>query len=127
MSTVRQLSPDVSVKGIDRVVHATIAQATAGLSPTALAGAFFDWTMHLALSPDKQFEIVRQAIEGAMRNISFAAQAASDAVLDPCERALPHDNCFRPPAWQAFPFNIYAHNFLSSSVGGKLRRQTFAV
>jgi polyhydroxyalkanoate synthase len=110
---VRESTPSVPVMGIDRVVHATIAQATAGLSPAALAGAFFDWTMHGVLSPDKQFEIAHQAIEGATRNISFAAQAASIAVRDPCEHALPHDNRFRESAWQAFPFNIYAHNFLS--------------
>jgi len=112
ISAIRQSTLDVPVEGIDRTVHATIAQATGGLSPVALAEAFFGWTMHLAFSPDKQLEIARQAIEGATRNVSFA-QSAWDAMLDPCERALPHDNRFRAPSWQAFPFNIYAHNFLS--------------
>ena len=26
---------------------------------------------------------------------------------------MPHDDRFRSPDWQAFPFNVYAHNFLS--------------
>src|SRR5262245_15253838 len=33
---------------IDRVVRYTTARYTAGLSPTALAEAYFDWALHLA-------------------------------------------------------------------------------
>ena len=55
----------------------------------------------------------RRAIAGAADNLAFAAQAASGSPGDPCERALPHDERFRAPDWRAFPFNVYAHNFLS--------------
>jgi polyhydroxyalkanoate synthase len=113
ISTAQKTCPVAPFGAVDRTIHATIAQATNGLSPAALAGAFFDWSMHLALSPGKQFAIASQAIEEATRNVSFAVQSVSNAKLDPCERALPHDNRFRAPAWQIFPFNIYAHNFLS--------------
>jgi poly[(R)-3-hydroxyalkanoate] polymerase subunit PhaC len=113
VSAPQKQVPDLSFEAADRTIHATIAQATAGLAPAALAAAFFDWWMHLALAPGKQFATARRAFEEAMRNTSFAAQAASNKKIDPCERALAHDNRFREPAWQTFPFNIYAHNFLS--------------
>ena len=112
-SAGQKSSPVAPFEAVDRTIHATIAQATTGLAPAALASAFFDWWMHLALAPGKQFDIARRAIEGVARNFAFAAQSVSNVKLDPSELALPHDNRFRAPAWQVFPFNIYAHNFLS--------------
>jgi polyhydroxyalkanoate synthase subunit PhaC len=112
-ATLEKSSPDTAFQVLDRAAHAAIAQATLGLSPAALAGAFFDWWGHLAFSPGKQAELAQQAIAGALDNLAFATQSASAASGDPCERALPHDDRFRAPDWQAFPFNIYAHNFLS--------------
>ena len=97
----------------DRLAHAGISQLSGGLSPAALAGAFFDWSVHLALSPGKQLDLVRQAIAGSLGDLAFAAQAVTGAKCDPCECALPHDRRFRDPAWQSFPFNVCAHNFLS--------------
>ena len=105
--------PDTAFQVLDRAAHAAVSQATAGLSPAALGGAFFDWWGHLMLSPGKQAELAQQAIAGAADNFAFAAQSAFGAPVDPCERALPHDERFRAPDWQVFPFNIYAHNFLS--------------
>ena len=45
-----------SAEEIDRAVRAGIAHVTAGLAPSALAGAFFDWAVHLAASPGKQLD-----------------------------------------------------------------------
>ena len=108
-----KLPPETPFQVDDRMAHAAISLVTAGLSPAALAGAFFDWSVHLALAPGKQLDLVRQAMEGAMGNFAFAAQAASGSQYDPCDCALPHDQRFRASVWQAFPFNLYAHNFLS--------------
>jgi polyhydroxyalkanoate synthase len=46
-------------------------------------------------------------------NIAFAASCGAGNAADPCGQALPHDHRFRAPEWQRFPFNIYAHSFLS--------------
>ena len=112
-TAAQKSSPDTAFQALDRAAHATISQATAGLSPAAMGGAFFDWWVHLALSPGKQLDLTQQAIAAAADNLAFAAQAVSGAPSDPCQRALPHDDRFRAPDWQAFPFNVYAHNFLS--------------
>lgn len=106
-------TPDTAFQILDRGMHAAISAATAGLSPAAVAGAFFDWRVHLALSPGKQADLAGQAVAGAVDNLAFAAQSVFGAPCDPCDRALPHDDRFRAPDWQAFPFNVYAHNFLS--------------
>ena len=112
-AAVQQSSPDSAFQLLDRAAHAVISQATLGLSPAALGGAFFDWWGHLAFSPGKQAELIQKAIAGAVDNLAFAAQAASGSPGDPSERALPHDDRFRAPEWRTFPFNVYAHNFLS--------------
>lgn len=106
-------SRDTLLQVFDRSVHAAISQATGGLSPAALAGAFFDWWLHLAVSPGKQIDLARQATAGAVDNLTFAAQSAFNSPADPREQAMPNDGRFRAPDWQAFPFNVYAHNFLS--------------
>jgi polyhydroxyalkanoate synthase len=106
-------SPDTAFQVLDRAVHAAMSQATLGLSPAALAGAFFDWWVHLALSPGRQIDLTRQAVTGVADNFAFAAQCALGSPGDPCKCALPQDDRFRAPDWQAFPFNVYAHEFLS--------------
>ena len=112
-ATAQQSSPDTPFQALDRTAHAAISLVTAGQSPAALWGACFDWWVHLALSPGKQAELAQQAITAAADNLAFPTQSAFGVRSDPCERALPHDDRFRAPGWQAFPFNVYARNFLS--------------
>jgi poly[(R)-3-hydroxyalkanoate] polymerase subunit PhaC len=98
---------------LDRMLRAELARATAGLSPWALAEAYFDWTMHLAYSPGRRLELAGEAAAGAL-NVAFDGwRCLLGAPMDPCECALPHDERFRDPAWHAFPFNAYARAFLS--------------
>jgi polyhydroxyalkanoate synthase len=109
----RNLPALTSPQDIDRAVRAGIARLTGGLAPSALAGAFFDWAVHLAASPGKRSELVGQAWTAAIENVTFVSRCAFGLANDPCHCALPQDNRFRTPAWQRFPFNAYAHAFLS--------------
>ena len=106
-------SPEPPFSALDREVHAAVAPFTLGLSPAALTGAFFDWYLHLAFSPGRQLDLARQAILGTLDDCAFTVQSAFGSPTDPCARALPHDDRFCGSAWQSFPFNMYAHNFLS--------------
>jgi polyhydroxyalkanoate synthase subunit PhaC len=108
-----RLASDSPSQILTRAVHAAIAQATSGLSPTALVEAYFDWCSHLLLAPGKLIDLSRQATDAAMDNFAFAAQAVTGSLTDPCERALPQDDRFRAEEWSTFPFNVYAHSFLS--------------
>jgi polyhydroxyalkanoate synthase len=106
-------SAPATTRDLDHAFRAGIARLTGGLAPTALAGAYFDWAVHLAASPGKQLELAGQAVAAAVDGASFAARCARGGSTDPCGCALPQDNRFRAPEWQKFPFNVYAHSFLS--------------
>ena len=112
-AVAQRSSSDTPFQFIDRVAHAATAETTGGLSAAALAIAFFDWSVHLALSPGKQLDLVRQSIDGAVGDFAFAARSVLSSKSDSSEGALPQDTRFRATAWQSFPFSIYAHNFLS--------------
>src|SRR5579864_3320989 len=58
---------DVPFAHLDHAAHAAIARLTGGLSPAALALAFFDWSVHLAASPGKQLSLAGEIIEDAFR------------------------------------------------------------
>ena len=117
----------VSTRDLDRAVRAGIARLTGGLAPSALAGASFDWAVHLAASPGKQLELVEQAVSGAVESLGLVTHCAFGAALDPCRCALPQDNRFRAAEWQRFPFNIYAHTFLSIERWWEVATTGFAV
>ena len=102
-----------SAQNIDRAVRAGIARLTGGLAPSALAGAYFDWAVHLAASPGKRSELVGQAWTAAIETAIFASRCAIGAPDDPSRCALPQDGRFRSSEWQRFPFNACAHTFLS--------------
>jgi polyhydroxyalkanoate synthase len=95
-------------------LHAGIGRMTGGLAPSALLGGFFDWAAHLAASPGKQLELATEAAKTGVENLLFAASCASGDAGDPCQQALPQDHRFRAPEWRHFPFNVYAHSFLSA-------------
>ena len=97
----------------DRALHAAVARFTGGVSPVPFAAAFLDWAMHLALSPAKQAELFSLGISGGLHNATYAWTSAGGSPNDPCRCALPQDNRFRAPQWHRFPFNTYAHSFLS--------------
>ncbi|MGO4853462.1 PHA/PHB synthase family protein [Phaeovulum sp. W22_SRMD_FR3] len=90
-----------------------MARATMGLSPSALAAAYWDWAMHLASSPGKQMELGEKALRKALRLTDYATRCAlqgEDAA--PCITPLPQDHRFRDPAWTKWPFNVMAQSFL---------------
>jgi hypothetical protein len=68
---------------VDRAVRAGIARLTGGLAPSALAGAFLDWAVHLAASPGKQLELAGQAVTAMLENALFASACAGGAKGDP--------------------------------------------
>jgi polyhydroxyalkanoate synthase len=104
---------DTSFAVLDRMLHAGIGRWTAGLSPAALAEAYFDWAAHLAVSPGRRLELASKAMTAAVETLAFAAGCATGGGKDPCACALPQDTRFRAPEWQGPPFNLLARSFLS--------------
>ena len=111
VSAGMELPPGLPSHDLDRKVHASIASLTGGLSPIALAEAWFDWVSHLAISPGRQMELGGLAFMEAIRLLHEAKPMLSGP--EPGLRALPHDRRFRDEAWSIWPFRHYANMFLA--------------
>ena len=98
---------------IDRAVHATLARATAGLSPMAMAEAYFNWWAHIAFSPGKQMQLAQKANRKLARFQNYVSRFLREGEsAEPCIEPLPQDRRFRDEAWQAPPFNFIQQAFL---------------
>ena len=93
-----------------------MAHFTLGLSPAALALARMDWWLHLGSSPMKQAELVRalqQSFAARTTDWMRALDGSLPASANSADPALqPPDRRFVDPAWQRYPFNLFAHAFL---------------
>lgn len=100
-------------RAIDESVHALVARMTAGLSPAALAEAWFDWAIHALFSPGKQATLAVKLFRKQTRLAQFAVRSAllQDRAT-PCIAPLPQDRRFDDPAWQTWPFSLACQSFL---------------
>ncbi len=99
----------------DRTLHAVMAEMTGGFSPMALSEAWFDWWIHLSVSPARAREIFLSAID----EYDHVSGVVSDRLSGietghPCKRSMPHDKRFRHEAWAKWPFAIYAESYLAA-------------
>jgi len=94
----------------DLMLWASIGRLTGNLSPAALGMAWFDWASHLMLSPDKQHELLSDAMQGWQRWWRYATGPAQQAP-DPV-RPLAQDKRFSDPAWQTWPWRQLSQGFL---------------
>lgn len=97
---------------IDRMREALSAQFTGGLSPQALALAFFDWSIHLAAAPGKRAELAYKAGRKATRLLAHLATVGPDTKAPACIEPLPGDYRFSSEGWRQFPYNIWSQAFL---------------
>ena len=100
-------------EAVDRSWHYLASRFTLGISPTAMAEAYFDWMINLASSPGKQLQLVEKAARKSMRLANYATNCAcQDDGGMPCIEPLAHDKRFAGEAWQYFPFNLIYQSFL---------------
>ncbi len=113
---------------LDRALHASLARLTGGLSPAALAAAYWDWAIHLAASPGKQLQLTEKALQKALSFNQYATlQAWRSPEARPCIEPLPQDKRFMHESWRQWPYNLLYQGFLfnqqlwhsaSTDVGG---------
>ncbi|PSC03394.1 poly-beta-hydroxybutyrate polymerase [Alsobacter soli] len=104
--------PIQTLEDLDHFATAMVAEATRGLSPTALSLAMADWAIHLAVSPGKRLELALEAWRMAMKLADSAGAMARGAEPEPLAEARPGDNRFRGPAWSAPPYRLISEGFL---------------
>jgi polyhydroxyalkanoate synthase len=95
---------------VEREFRAMLAKMTGGLAPQDYGTAFWDWWLNLAKSPGKQLELQQTAMKQAMDLWRFNAEAMQGKPMAPQENG---DRRFSNPAWQQYPFNVYAQAFQS--------------
>jgi len=101
-----------SDNALDQFLHSSLAHLTGGLSPAAIAEAYFVWATHLAFSPGKQQELLKKAVVKWQRLIIQAQKQGFSVHAAPCITPLPQDRRFVGDAWQRCPFNLIYQGFL---------------
>ena len=94
-------------KALQREFRLRLAALTGGLAPEDYSRAWFDWLLGLTKSPDKQLALAQRGLEMAIDNWQYALHASTGAASPP----VPEDRRFASDAWNAWPFNIYAHSY----------------
>ncbi|MDH7971381.1 alpha/beta fold hydrolase [Sphingomonas sp. AR_OL41] len=96
----------------NRLTVSMVAQWTRGISPAALASAYFDWMSHLALAPGKLAHLALKAGRKEMRLAHFAAGNPPGAPVAPVIAPLPQDHRWDDPAWRDLPYAYWQQTFL---------------
>ncbi|WP_428425585.1 PHA/PHB synthase family protein [Methylibium sp.] len=97
-----------AMRVLDRLREAGLARSTGGFSPESLALAWADWATHLAGAPGKRVELALRASQAATALAGTALRANEPAALPAC----PGDPRFAAPAWQGWPYRLWAQAFL---------------
>ena len=86
---------------------------TGGLSPAALAQAYWDWATHLAAAPGKRMQLADKAVRKAMRFENYALRYAAEGPnAEACIEPLPQDHRFLDEKWHQWPFSFIYQSFL---------------
>ena len=96
---------------LQREMRASLAAVTGGIAPDDYVNAWWDWYFHLSADSNKQSAMAKSAADATVAAWKFAMQAATGRMLAP----VTTDKRFSSPAWSQWPFNLYAHTYLSWS------------
>lgn len=106
-------SDSIPTYAMDRTLHAWMGKMTMGISPAALALAYLDWGLHLAMSPGKQMRMAEKTWRKLYRYLLYTSHYFRQKNhCEHCIEPLQQDHRFEHPEWQKFPFNFYYQGFL---------------
>lgn len=92
-------------RSVDRVLRASLARITQGVSPVAVADAWNEWAVSLLGAPGKQLAL---ALRGSMHLTRLALWLPTAAARGPNPTPFapgPDDRRFNDPRWNRWPFN----------------------
>jgi len=101
-----------SVPSLDRLAHAWLGRLTLGISPASLLSAYFDWLVHLSISPGIQAQLLEKAARESLQFTLHFCRSTLNTVRKPYIEVPPEDHRFSAPEWQRWPFNILCQSFL---------------
>ena len=113
---------------IDQKFQASVAKLTGSQSPALNTMAFFDWAIHLMVSPGKQLVLAQLAQQHLQQLQSLAIESAALGMETSMSKALRgnqpspapsepipvpiSDRRFKDPSWSQFPFNMMQQAYL---------------
>lgn len=93
-------------EGWKRAVQLQMATLSGGLAPDVYIGAWWDWYLNLARSPQAQHAVLDDAVAKMLDTWTFAFQAATGQAVAPAQ----DDARFAGNAWAQWPFNVIARS-----------------
>ncbi|MGD9863798.1 MAG: PHA/PHB synthase family protein [Pseudodonghicola sp.] len=96
----------------DTAFRAGISQMTAGLSPSSLLLHYYDWALHMAMSPGKQAELVQLAAENWIEFNRYLTRCTLHHDGGTCVEPDNRDRRFKHEGWSRQPFNAFQQAFL---------------
>ena len=96
---------------LDLPLKLGLARMAHGISPASVGMAYYDWLIHLLVSPSKQAEVAGSALQKYLMWLhcaSHAWQGDSHVCIEP----LPQDKRFSPPEWKVPAFSAMTQAFL---------------
>ncbi|MBT2772682.1 polyhydroxyalkanoic acid synthase [Halomonas sp. ISL-60] len=106
------LFDDNQHQNLDRIMRASLARLTLGISPTSVMLTYLDWLSSMALSPGTQAHLLQKALKKQLRLFSWVSHSAFDPNATPCIEPLPQDRRFKDPSWRYYPYNVLYQSFL---------------
>jgi len=107
------VSSGIGFDNMDRMARAATGRFTQGVSPNAMAAAWFDWASHLMRAPGRQLELTLTAGTSLARLVRYAIPFSEDAAERTPFQPRAGDRRFDAPEWQQRPFDLYAQSFLA--------------
>jgi polyhydroxyalkanoate synthase len=101
-----------SLRSYDRLLRAIRARTTQGISPIAVADAWTNWAVHLAMAPGKQGELALSAANMATRFGLWLPGTVAGDTREPPASVSPQDQRFAADDWKQFPFNAIVQTHL---------------
>ncbi|HMN15494.1 MAG TPA: poly-beta-hydroxybutyrate polymerase N-terminal domain-containing protein, partial [Bellilinea sp.] len=77
-------SENTPPNALDALANALRARGTGGLSPAAALLAWYDWALHLSLSPGKQRNLLEKGLHKQQRLARYAVRAVSERGCPTC-------------------------------------------
>ena len=98
---------------LDRFLRAGTARLTLGLSPHAIAAAWFDWALHVFRSPGRMLDLGQAAIAMQAQLAHYAASCLTGKPGDPPLHPREGDRRFTAPDWHHPPACLLVQNYLA--------------
>ncbi len=113
MSTQKKPRPgcaptESGARALDQNVRDWLASTSKGLSPLALSRAYFDWAMHMAVSPGHQLDLMQKAFALGQHAISASFSPITDA------EHPEKDSRFSSAGWEQLPYRAFKEGFKAS-------------